>query len=112
MKYFIDEETRRASHSTCYFEFMVGKYQNKCWLPDSISISEGLFDKLKLHEVISSVVPSFDYYGLTEISRDDWNKILDKANWVGGKTQEAFEEANKWTKLAFSSDNVITICGI
>lgn len=112
MKYFIDEETRKASRSTCYFEFMIGKYRDKCWLPDSISISADLFDELKLYEVISSVIPSFDYYGLTEISIDDWNKIIDKAHFIGGKTQEVFNEANNWAKIVFDSYSVITICGL
>lgn len=112
MKYFIDEETRKASRSACYFEFMTGKYRGKCWLPDSISISADLFDESKLYDIISSVVPSFEYYGLTEISQDDWNQIIDKANLVGGKTQEAFDEANCWAKNVFASDCIITICGL
>lgn len=112
MKYFINEAERKASGSTCYLEFQKGKYHDECWLPDSISIADDLFDDLKLYEIIKAVVPVFDYYGLTEIARNNWDRIVKQAATIGGKTEEAISEANEWAIAAYSEYPVITICGI
>lgn len=112
MKYFVNEAERKASGSTCYFEFQKGKYHDKCWLPDSLSIHMDLFDELKLYDLISSVVPSFDYYGLTEIDRNDWSNIVKQAHLADGSLEEAVCEANQWALDCFSEVPVITICGI
>lgn len=53
MKYFVDEEKRKASHSTCYFEFQMGYYHDKCWLSDSISISDSLWDEYHLSDLLN-----------------------------------------------------------
>lgn len=112
MKYFITEDVRKATGSTCFFEFQKGKYHNKCWLPDSISIENDVFDELKLYEIIKTVIPDFDYYGLTEISRNSWDRIVKQAIAVGGKAEEAITEANEWAMATYSEYSVITICGI
>lgn len=112
MKYFVDEEKRKASHSTGYFEFQQGKYHNRCWLPDSISIHMDDFDDLHLYELIASVVPAFNYYGLTEITVQDWDNILHKARSAGGDAAAAMNEANQWVQTVFLKESVFTICGI
>ncbi len=112
MKYFVNEAERKASGSSCYFEFQKGKYHDKCWLSDSLSIHMELFDELKLYDLISSVIPSFDYYGLTEIDWDDWNKIVKQSHLAGRKAEEAICEANQWALACFSEVPIITICGI
>lgn len=112
MKYFVNEAERKASGSTCYFEFQKGKYHDECWLPDSLSIHMDLFDELKLYDLISSVVPSFDYYGLTEIDCNDWSNIVKQAHLAGGSLEEAICEANQWALDCFSEAPIITICGI
>ncbi len=112
MKYFVNEAERKASGSTYYFEFQKGKFHNECWLPDSLSIHVDLFDELKLYDLISSVVPSFDYYGLTEIDRNGWKGIVKQACVIGGKTAQAIKEANEWALKTFSEASIITICGV
>lgn len=69
MKYFLNEAERKASQSTCYFEFQKGYYHDQCWLQDSISISDELWDELRLTELISGVIRKFDYYGKMIIER-------------------------------------------
>ena len=76
MKYFITEEERKTSGSTCYFEFMKGRYHDKCWLPDSISISDELWDEVGLSKLISGVIGCFDYYGVTVINKHQWGEIV------------------------------------
>lgn len=112
MKYFVNEDERKATGSTCFFEFQKGKYHDECWLPDSISIEDDIFDDLKLYEIIKTVVPDFDYYGLTEITRNNWDRIVRQAIAEGGKTEEAIMEANEWAVAVYSEYPVITLCGI
>lgn len=112
MKYFIDEIARKASGSSCYFEFMIGEYHDECWLADSISISDEIFDELKLYELIGSTVPSFDYYGLTEVNLSQWQSIVCNARNIGGDVKDAILEADEWAQKAFSTSKVITICGL
>lgn len=112
MKYFIDEEQRKLSGSTNYFEFIKGKYRGKCWLPDSLSLDMDEFDRLGLDNLISSAVPSFDYFGLTKITLRDWEKILSKAHAVGGEAEAAVAEIDEWAREVFSEYKCITIFGI
>ncbi len=110
--YFVDEKTRKSSHSTCYFEFQQGKYHGKCWLPDSVSIHMDDFDALGLYDLFSSVVPAFDYYGLTEITAPEWDEIISKAHSIGGEAEAALSEIEPWLRSALSKKQLITICGI
>lgn len=112
MKYFVNEDVRKASGSSCYFEFQKGRHPNECWLPDSISIDMDIFDELKLYELIKAVVPAFDYYGITEIGHNDWNNIVKQGCVMSGKAEEAIREADEWATKAFSEVSVITIWGI
>ena len=112
MKYFVNEEQRKLSGSTAYFEFMKGKYHGKCWLSDSLSVSMNEFDRLRLEKLIFSVVPSFDYCGLTEITLKDWENIVIKAHSVGGETEAAISEIDEWARKALSDNKCFTILGI
>ena len=112
MKYFVNEEQRKLSGSTNYFEFMKGKYRGKCWLPDSLSVDMDEFDRLGLEKLILSVVPSFDYCGLTEIKLTDWENIVGKAHSVGGEAEAAISEIDEWARKALSENKCITIFGI
>ena len=70
MKFFVDEEKRKASHSTCYFEFQKGYYHGKCWLPDSINISDSLWNEYHLSDLIACVIKNVDYYGTTIVTKN------------------------------------------
>lgn len=110
MKYFMDEQKRRSSHSSCYFEFQKGRYHDACWLPGSISIHADAFDSLGLYDLIASVVPAFNYYGLTEISPKDWDSIRCRARSAGGEAEAAIMEADPWVQETFAQEQVFTIC--
>ena len=110
--YFVSEKERRASHSTCYLEFQRGKYQKKCWLSDSVNISDDNFKSLELYELFCSVVPEFSIYGLTEINQKQWNEIYEIAKDIGGKREEAIEELKPWVISCFQEESVFTVCGI
>ena len=76
MRYFVDEEERKASGGTCYFEFQKGKYRNKHWLKDSICIHANLFDELLLFRLFVGSLGSFDYYGPANvIEKEQWHFV-------------------------------------
>ena len=80
MKYFVNEDERKASGSTCYFEFQKRNPKNKYWLTDSICLHADLFDKLKLFGLFSLSLGTFDYYGPTNIVNvEKWNIIVEKS---------------------------------
>ncbi len=62
MKYCCTDNQRTGS---CYFEFQKGKFADKYWLANSLYLSADIFDSLNLYQVFASVVPEFDYYGIT-----------------------------------------------
>jgi len=79
MSIFITEEERKKTNSTCYFEFMKGEFKGKCWNVDSLNISEESWQEFKLTELFSRVKQSFDYYGITTIDADEWDKLVEIA---------------------------------
>lgn len=64
---------------------------------DSMSIHMDIFDETHLHDLFSSVV-NFDYFGLTEITIDEWNTLVDKAHSIGGKIEEIISEIIPWVE--------------
>lgn len=111
MKYFVTEQQRKQSGSSCYFEFQKGEYRGKCWLDNSLSIHDDVFDDSGLFPLFNSVT-RFDYYGITEITKENWSVILKKAQLAGGKTAEVISELIPWATENFKSEGVFTVCGI
>lgn len=112
MRFFVDEIKRKASHSSCYFEFQKGRYHNKCWLPDSISIRDIMWDQYGLTELFSSVVKNFDYYGLTTITKGQWDRIVKKSQDSGTILVDIIAEAIPWVNECFESYRIFTIVGM
>ena len=112
MDYFINDEERAASGSTCYFEFQKGKHKNKFWLKDSIYIHAALFDKLLLFHLFADSHGNFDYYGPKNIvDKEQWHKIIEKSKdneyW-----QLAVDELTPWVEECFENHKYFTILGI
>lgn len=112
MKYFVNEEVRKASHSTCYFEFQKGYYHDKCWLTDSISIRDILWDEFHLSDLFSSVVEEFDYYGITVITKKQWNKIIKISQKAHSIWYDIVEDATPWVTKCFEEYEVFSIMGM
>ena len=109
MKYLITKEEQSLSGSTCYFEFQKGKFKDH-WLNTSLYIHQEIFDELELFCLFSFAV-SFNYFGPTEIGKEQWNEISKKAN--SKPHWKAFtEELTPWVKACFLEDRCFTICGI
>lgn len=111
MNFFVTEEQHKASHSSCYFEFQKGHYHDKCWLPDSISIHDDLWEKYQLSDLIAQVIKEFDCYGITVVGKAQWKKIVElsqeAATW-----QAVIADAAPWVDACFKEHDVFTILGL
>ncbi len=112
MFYFVNEKERKASHSTNYLEFQEGQYHDECWLDSSISISAEIWDKYQMSKLICRVVPEFDFYGLTAITKEQWLVIVENSQDKDCLCKEIIQEAIPWVNKCFESNDVFTICGI
>ena len=110
MNYFVTETERRASRSSCYFEFQRGRYQDKCWLADSLSLQDSIWEKFDLSSLFSRIIPKFDYYGLTEVNPAQWAALL--ALSASPAQREILLELAPWAADCFASEEVFTIIGI
>ena len=112
MRYFVNEDERKASGSTCYFEFQKGKHRNKHWLKDSICIHADLFEELLLFHLFADSLGRFDYYGPTnEIGKEQWYKIIEKSK-ENEHWELVVEEMRPWAEKCFNKHMCFTICGI
>lgn len=112
MTYFVCEQKRKASGSTCYFEFQKGYYEDKCWQEDSISISDFLWGRLHLSELFLCVIPDFDYFGINVVSKKQWDEIVKISLESNSIWQEVIAEAIPWVSECFEENEVFTILGI
>ena len=112
MKYFIDEDQRKASHSSCYLEFQQGQYHDKCWLDTSISISDEVWNSRHVSDLILEVIPEFDFYGITIVTKVQWDNILTKSQSDGCTCKEIIAEAVPWAAKCFETHDVFTIIGM
>ena len=112
MKYFVNEEDRKASHSTCYFEFQQGYYHGQCWLPDSISISDTLWDEFDLSILFARVIEGFDYFGTTVVTKEQWNNIVRISQESFSPWCEIIAEAAPWVDICFKNHEAFTIMGM
>ena len=111
MDYFIYEYQRKG---TCYLEFYKGKWDNKTfWKKDSILIDSDIFlDCKDFVDSILKIIPTFDPFGVTEISYDAWEKIGKIILRESTQSQEIYYEADELLKNAFAEHGFITILGV
>lgn len=112
LKYFVSEEERKASHSTCYFEFQQGYYHGQCWLSNSLCISDTLWDKFDLSKLFERVIGEFDYYGTTVVTKEQWYDIVKISQDSHSSWCEIITEAIPWADRCLKVHEVFTILGI
>jgi hypothetical protein len=110
MKYFVYDHQRDGS---CYHEFYKGKWDGKTfWKADSISLDDDFLFKGFIDAIVE-VVPSYDPFGVTEISIDEWKKIGEVILTKDIESQVVYYEANVWlNRQVFTRYNCFTILGI
>ena len=112
MQFFIDEKQRKSSHSTCYLEFQKGHFSGEFWLDDSINISGDLWDRYHLSGTFTSVIKGFDYYGITEVTQKQWEKVIVHCREFNPIGYDVLKEAEPWVSECFKEHDVFTIAGL
>ena len=103
---------RKKLGGTCYFEFQRGQYRGKHWLECSVFLHADLFDSLNLYEVFSQALPKFDYYGVTEVTPDQYINLKTLALHRGSQAAALIRELDPWVEDCFLTETRFTICGI
>lgn len=112
MKYFVDENKRKASGSSSYMEFQKGHFFGKHWLPESICLDADLWDEHHLSDVFTSVIRIFDSCGVNEITKSQWEQILLRSQEWDPLAYVILQEATPWVYACFQEHDVFTIAGI
>ena len=109
----ITEEDRCG---TAYFEFQKGQYDETFWKKDSLLIHCDDFDRTGIGTVLRETA-DFDYYGITEIDKETWERFLEKVNEYSDNPEfpclaEAVRSLIKWADDCLESADCFTILGI
>ncbi len=111
MTFLINSAARKATGSTCYFEFQKGKQKNKFWLDNSVYLHADMFEKLMLFSLFSQSVKEFDSFGRNYISKAQWKTIVELSK--SNEMWEAFaQELQPWVDDCLSEHKYFTLCGI
>lgn len=108
LKYLVNLNERDG---TCYHEFQKGKWNDEFWFEDSIYLSDDFMSR-DLYELISACAPEYDPYGVTVITRRQWNDICALAKNHAPETAAIIAEADVWARENFKTNDVFTILGI
>ena len=58
---------------TCYFEFLLGKYKNKCWNQGAVFLSEEAYDLIEV--CFLNNIEDYDHYSFMEADHEAITKI-------------------------------------
>jgi len=95
------------------FEFMRGHLKEEHWLESSIYMTEEIFQAANLEEILTTTIGNFNYYGPTEITEQDWNRIRKAADVSNSEIAKiVISEIDDWSKDCFQTETCFTICGI
>ena len=111
MKYFVNYEEWKALGGTNYFEFQQGRFKNKFWLENSICIHMDVFDQLLLDDLFYFSLGAVDYFGETDINKEQWQKIVEKSK-ENELWQIAVEEMTPWVEKCFVRHKYFSIVGV
>ena len=67
---------KKELNGTCYFEFLPGKYQNKCWNDNSVFLSE---DSVYLFEdLLKKVNNKYDHYAFIGYNKNQISMLINE----------------------------------
>lgn len=100
--------------SGSYIEFQKGDFNlHGCfWLSDSLFLSDDIANSCNLADLFSQAIPSFNYYGSTVVSSDQWNTIKELGGNFSPVVQEILAEIDEWAYNCFLSEKCFSILGI
>lgn len=111
MSYFLTETERKVVGGTDYIEFQKGEYPGGYWLPDSLNIQEEDFMSY-LFKVFEICCPKFDLYSTALIQKRQWSSFMETSHSIGGETEAAFEELDKWMRECFKEHTCFMVRGL
>lgn len=75
----------KTLEGTCYFEFLPGKFKNKCWNQQSVFLSEDAYELVE--ECFSRDVDRYDHYAFMEADRETIEKITQCLDVLAAKIE-------------------------
>ncbi len=110
MKYF---RLAKDCVGTCYHEFYRGKWDNKTyWNKTSLFLHEDIFTELELFKAFNECNEDYDPYGITEINRAQWEKVLSYSEKLSIEAKAVLNEIKPWINKVLQEYGMFTILGI
>ncbi len=111
MKYCTDPSQKEG---TAYYELYKGKWDKETfWSDDSLLISDRIYCQYPaFFRLLHKIIPSFDPYGITEVSEDQWKQIAQELSGKSPDAQEIFDEIDTWAADVFKKYGCFTILGL
>lgn len=112
MKYFVRNSEKVG---TCYHEFYKGHWDEETfWKEDSLLLHDDvLYENKGFVAAIIKVIPTYDLYGETEISIDEWRRIGQVISKEDSSSYKLYYEASEWlSNEVFTEYDCFTILGI
>ncbi|WP_339301588.1 hypothetical protein MKY92_15155 [Paenibacillus sp. FSL R5-0623] len=95
------------------FEFMQGQLNRTHWLESSIYMTEEVIGETGFVEVLTTTLVDFNYYGPTEVRKNDWENIKQivlSSDSISMK--QLLTEIDEWAIVCFKNYPCFTICGV
>ena len=103
-------------HGTCYHELYKGQWDPEnpeFWRDDSLYIHDDIFCEYpELQNAIKKVIPSYDSYSETVVTKQNWVEIGVQITNANQDTHDFFNEIDEWAKPVLSTYGMFTILGI
>lgn len=99
------------NYSTNFIEF-TKNFRDGPWSPDSIYIYGGTFNSLGLNKLFHAVLPGFDFYYDTVVTKNDWNKLYERSQSLDQRTIDVLNELKIWVDECFLEYDEFTIRGV
>ena len=112
MRFFITEDERKMSGSTAFIEFQKGVDDGTCWKTDSVCMDVELFSELHLRRFLTLNLPQFDYYGITQVSKREFDKLCENALGFSAEVEACLKELAEWAGEGAEDDVYFTIIGM
>ena len=111
MRFFVKDNERK---NTNYHEFYKGRWDGVTFgKEDSLSLHDDImFLNPGFVDAIIEVIPSYDPFGETEISLEEWENIGLVIKNQDDNSIELYNEADVWLREAFKEYGCFTIIGI
>ncbi|MBB6482285.1 hypothetical protein [Spirochaeta isovalerica] len=72
-QYYLIRKTEELD-GTCYFEFLPGKYQDKCWNSHSVYLTED--SAAFVEDIFHQISNEYDHYSFTELNKEQIQLFL------------------------------------